>query len=118
MEPKDRFSKPGHRCGKDRYRTIAARRLTTSRSTASSMSSDLWRNSFCRFIAGPSFLPAVNHDPDIHLSPEPTEMTECRSYRADADRAGPFERHVRAAAIPHRFPSWAANDIRKECRVL
>src|SRR3954469_10140819 len=29
-----------------------ARALTTSRSTGSSMSSDLWRSSFCRFIAG------------------------------------------------------------------
>ena len=71
-----------------------------------------------RFIARPSFLLALNHDPDIHLSPEPTEMTECRSYRADADRAGLFERHAQFAAIPHRFPRWAENDTRKERRVL
>ena len=67
------------------------------------MSSYLWRNSFCRFIAGPSFLPAVNRNPDIHRSPAPKEMTKCRSYRADADRAGPFEPLARAAAIPHRL---------------
>src|SRR4051812_50160846 len=61
---------------------------------------------------------AVNHVPDTHRSLEPTEMTECRSYRADADRADPFEPHATAAAIPHRFSSWAASDIRKELRVL
>src|SRR3954468_882234 len=54
---------------------------------------------------------AVNHDPDTHRSPEPTEMIECRSDRADGNRAGPSEPHARAAAIPHRFSSWAANDI-------